>query len=262
MPDPGPRQRTGIHAYDDLEPELRRHVDADPGDRGYHDRRERLIREFLPLVRNLARRYSGPHSAEDIEQVGTVGLIKAIDRYDPDSATGGALAYLVPSVRGEMLRHLRDHTWSLRVPRGLKDMSVSVNRATIALTQRLGRSPRPSELAEELGVDVSDVVETLGALESYRTESLDMPDQESGQPLAERVGDHDPALDLVEHQGDLRRVIDELPERERTILLLRFYGEYTQIQIAERIGVSQMHVSRLLSRTLERLRTRLSAEEA
>lgn len=250
-------RRDGPHAYDDLEPELRRYAASRPGDPDREARRTHLITEFLPLVRNLSRRYAGAHAADDLEQAGVLGLIKAIDRYDPDSTTGGPLAYLVPSVRGEILRHLRDHTWSMRVPRALKELSVGVNRATVILTQRLGRAPRPSELAAELGVPVSEVVETLGALHSYRTASLDETDLEGGGAPADRLGTDDPALEVVDHRGDLRRLIAELPEREREILLLRFYGEHTQTQIAEKVGVSQMHVSRLLTRTLDRLRERL-----
>ena len=256
-------RRDGPRAYDDLEPELRRHAACRPGDPGREERREHLIREFLPLVRNLSRRYgAGAQSPEDVEQAGVVGLIKAIDRYDPESAPGGPLAYLVPSVRGAMLRHLRDHTWSMRVPRDLKELSVGVRRATGTLSQRLGRAPRPSEIAEELGVPVGDVVDTLGAIDSYRADSLDVPGVGGAPALGERLGDEDSALDVAEQRGDLRRLINELPERERTILLLRFYGDQTQSRIAEQVGMSQMHVSRLLGRTLERLRRQLDADDA
>lgn len=254
------RRRDGPDAYDDLVPDLRRHAESKPGAPGRDARRDRLITEFLPLVRNLSHRYAGRIPAEDLEQAGVIGLIKAIDRYDPDASTGGPLAYLVPSVRGEILRHLRDHSWSMRVPRALKELSVGVNRATVTLTQRLGRAPRPSELATELGVPVVEVVETLGAMDSHRASSLDETDPDSGFGPADRLGADDPALAVIDHRGDLRRIVSELPERERTILLLRFYGEHTQSQIAERVGVSQMHVSRLLTRTLAELRVRMVAD--
>lgn len=144
------------------------------------------------------------------------------------------------------------------MPRAIKDLTVSVNRATIDLTQRLGRAPRPSEIAAELGRSLDDVVEALDALAGHRADSLDEPEYETGFTPADRLGSADSALDLVDHSGDLRRLVAALPERERTILLLRFYGEHTQTQIAEKVGISQMHVSRLLARTLAHLRAELS----
>ena len=261
-----PLRRTGssggLDAYDHLIPELRRLALSEPGDPGRAACRDRVIREFLPLVHNLARPFSASFSAEDLEQAGVLGLIKAIDRYDPELATHGPLAYVVPTVRGEIKRYLRDRTWSLRVPRGTKELAMSVRRMSTVLTQRLDRAPRPSEIAAELQVPVDDVVDTLTAMESYHALSLDVPDPHTGWPLAERIGDDDPQLDLVDYHDDLNRLIAELPERERTVLLLRFYGEQTQSQIAERVGVSQMQVSRLLSRALTRLRERLSADMA
>jgi RNA polymerase sigma-B factor len=250
--------RDGRHAYDHLAPDLRRlaALGADDPERG--PLRDRLICEFLPVVRNLSGRFrTGNHSAEDIEQAGVLGLIKAIDRYDPDSATGGPLGYLVPSVRGELLRYLRDHSWALRVPRDLKDLSVGVNRATATLTQRLGRAPRPSELAEELDTSTAEVVDTLQALESYRPTSLDTPSPDGETPLAERLGGDDSALETAALRDELRAELDALPARERKILLLRFYGNKTQSEIAAEVGISQMHVSRLLSRTVATLREAL-----
>ncbi|SFO49054.1 RNA polymerase sigma-B factor, partial [Pseudonocardia ammonioxydans] len=186
-------RRDGPNGYNDLEPDLRRfaRMASDDPDRG--SLRDRLICECLPLVRNISRRYlTATHPAEDLEQAATLGLIKALDRYDPDAATGGPLGYLVPSVRGEILRYLRDHSWALRVPRDLKELGVSINKATVVLSQRLGRAPRPSELAEELDADTSEVVEALGALESYRAASLDMPGPDGELTLGERLGDDDP----------------------------------------------------------------------
>jgi RNA polymerase sigma-B factor len=249
--------RDGPHGYDDLQPVLRRHAEGGPDDPQHGARREYLITQFLPLVRNIARRYATSAAAEDLEQAGVVGLIRAIDNYDPDVTAGSPLAYLVPSIRGSMLRHLRDHTWALRVPRPIKDLTVAVNRASIDLTQRLGRAPRPSELAAELGRSLDEVIEALDALAGHRADSLDEPEYETGFTPGDRLGDEDAALDLVDHSGDLRRLITALPERERTILLLRFYGEHTQTQIAEKVGISQMHVSRLLTRTLAHLRAEL-----
>lgn len=251
-------RRDGPNGYDDLEPDLRLLAGMEPDDPARGRLRDRLICEFLPLVRNLSRRYvTAAHSAEDIQQAATLGLIKALDRYNPDVATGGPLGYLIPSVRGEILRYLRDHSWALRVPRDLKELGVGINRATITLTQRLGRSPRPSELAEELGTETADVVEALGALESYRAASLDVPGPDGELPLGERLGGDDTDLETASVRDELRERIDALPPRERRILLLRFFGDRTQSEIAAEIGVSQMHVSRLLSRIVARLRDEL-----
>jgi RNA polymerase sigma-B factor len=249
--------RDGPRGYDDLEPMLREFAHGDPADPEHETRREYLITEFLPLVRNIARRYATSASPEDLEQAGVVGLIRAIDNFDPDATTGGPLAYLVPSIRGSMLRHLRDHTWALRVPRAIKDLTVAVNHTTVDLTQRFGRAPRPSEIAAELGRTLDEVVEALDALAGHRPDSIHEPESETGFTAGDRLGSVDAALEHVEQSGDLRRLIADLPERERTILLLRFYGEHTQTQIAEKVGISQMHVSRLLSRTLAHLRAEL-----
>ncbi|MBP2371939.1 sigma-70 family RNA polymerase sigma factor [Pseudonocardia parietis] len=221
---PQPTHRDGPHGYDDLEPDLRRLAGMEPDDPARGPLRERLICEFLPLVRNLSRRYlTATHSAEDILQVATLGLIKALDRYNPDAATGGPLGYLIPSIRGEILRYLRDHSWALRVPRDLKELSIGINRATVTLTQQLGRAPRPSELAEELGTTTADVVEALGALESYRASSLDVPGSDGELTLGDRLGDEDPDLEAASMRDELRDRIDVLPPRERRILLLRFF---------------------------------------
>ncbi|MFP5070444.1 sigma-70 family RNA polymerase sigma factor [Pseudonocardia nantongensis] len=259
--------RDGRHGYDDLAPQLER-LATEPLDApGRPALREYVIRGFRPLVRNLSRRYAPPGPAgDDVEQAGMLGLVKAVDRYDPTSATGGPLGYLIPSIRGEMKRHLRDHTWSVRVPRDLKDLAVTVQRRADALGQEFGRAPRPSELARDLGVGVDEVVDALGALDSHHARSLDAPvgtDDGNGEatPLGERIGEDDPDLDLAAHRSEMHALIDRLPERERRILMLRFYGDRTQSRIATELGISQMHVSRLLSRTLARLRAQLSEQD-
>lgn len=251
-------RRDGPHGYDDLAPELQRLAAMAPDDPDRGPLRDRIICEFLPLARNMSRRYvTGSHAAEDVEQAATLGLIKAVDRYDPGAATGGPLGYLVPTIRGELMRYLRDHSWAVRVPRDLKELSVGLNRAALALTQRLGRAPKPSELAEELDVDVARVVDALGAMETHHALSLDSPGPDGEPTLGQRLGDEDPELEHASLRGELRARIDELPARERRILLLRFYGDKTQTEIAAEIGVSQMHVSRLLSRIVARLREEL-----
>ncbi|WP_165922521.1 SigB/SigF/SigG family RNA polymerase sigma factor [Pseudonocardia endophytica] len=249
--------RDGPGAYDDLLPALGAHAAANADDIGYRERRDELVTAFLPLVRNLARRYASDGNADDIEQVGIIGLIKAIDRYDPELSPRGPLSYLVPSVQGEMKRHLRDRTWSVKVPRGTKELAVAVDRASTALTNELGRSPRVSELATRLEVTVDDVVDALNALDSYQTRSLDVSDPVTGTSLGDRVGSEDDTLGVAEIRGDLRRAIAALPDRERTVLLLRFYGNQTQSEIGQRIGVSQMHVSRLVTTSLALLREHL-----
>lgn len=249
-------------AYSHLMPELSRLARSEPGDPARAACRDHLIQEFLPLVRNLARSFRTSCSTEDLEQTGVLGLIKALDRYDPERAPRGPLAYVVPTVRGEIKRYLRDRTWSLRVSRGTKELAMSVRRVVPTLTANLRRAPRPSEIAAELDVPVDDVIESLRAMESYHALSLDAADPHTGWPLAEEVGDDDPMLDLVDYHDDLSRLIAELPAHERTVLLLRFYGEQTQSQIAAQVGVSQMQVSRLLTRILTQLRERLTADTA
>ena len=223
--------------------------------------REHLVLAFLPVVEHLARRH-GRDSAtrEELTQVGTVALITAIDRWDPELAHGEFLGYLVPCVRGEMLRWFRDRTWAMRVPRRLKELSSAVAKATEPLAQELGRAPRPSELAARLGVGVGDVVDALDVRANQTAGSLDGVDPVLGVALAEQIGSADANLEKVEYQHALRPLLDALPERERTILTLRFFGEMTQTQIGQRLGISQMHVSRILARTLKQLRAALMAE--
>lgn len=223
--------------------------------------REHLVLAFLPVVEHLARRHSRDStSREELTQVGTVALIAAIDRWDPALATGEFLGYLVPCVRGEMLRWFRDRTWSMRVPRRLKELSAAVVEATGPLAQELGRAPRPSELAARLGVEVGDVITALDVRANQTAGTLDDIDPVLGVPRAEQIGSVDAELEKVEYRHALRPLLDALPERERTILVMRFFGEMTQTQIGQRLGISQMHVSRILARTLTHLRTSLTAE--
>ena len=222
--------------------------------------RERIIVELLPVGERLARRYTStnPWSREDLEQVASVGVIKAVDRWDPVRADGSdVLAFLVPSVRGEILRWFRDRTWAMRVPRRLKELGVTIRGVAGELTQELGRSPRPSDLARRLGVDVEEVVEALRAEAGHHTSTLDAGTGPDDQALSERLGVEDELLAGVENVEAVRPLLDRLPARERRIVLLRFYGGRTQSQIAEEIGISQMHVSRLLARTLASMRETL-----
>jgi RNA polymerase sigma-B factor len=223
--------------------------------------RDRLVTGYLPVAQHIARRFA--HRGEpldDLEQVATVGLIHAINRFEPERGTD-FLSYAVPTITGEVRRHFRDQGWSMRVPRRLKDMHVSIGAAVSELSQRLGRAPRPSEIAERLGISTEEVLEGLEASSAYRSASLDealASDDESGSTAADILGEADGALDQVEYRESIRPLLAKLPDRERTILLLRFFGNMTQTQIAQRVGISQMHVSRLLSQTLAQLRDGLA----
>jgi RNA polymerase sigma-B factor len=216
------------------------------------------------VARNLARRYT--HRGvplEDLTQVATLGLINAIDRYDPERGAE-FLAFAIPTVQGEIRRYFRDLTWSMRVPRQLKERYPRIGNATALLSQRLGQAPRPSEIAAHLGITIDEVLEALAASTAYTATSLDRQldtaDSDDAATLALVLGEDDPALEQVEIHHLLRPLLAGLPARERDILLLRFYANLTQSQIGDRIGISQMHVSRLLSRTLERLREQLTTD--
>ncbi|MGW6375207.1 SigB/SigF/SigG family RNA polymerase sigma factor [Rhodococcus sp. NPDC055112] len=218
--------------------------------------REQIVERCLPLAEHIARRFSGrgePH--EDLVQVARLGLVNAVNRFDHERGTE-FVSFAVPTIMGEVRRHFRDAGWALRVPRRTKELHVAVGRVTGALSQQLGRAPTPTEVAAELGVSRDDVDEALLAGSAYQTTSVDAPATErpGSPPLAESVGDLDAAFDTIDNREALRPLIAALPERERTVLLLRFFGNLTQTQIAEQVGVSQMHVSRILARTLASLR--------
>jgi RNA polymerase sigma-B factor len=260
-PDPDPQARTDEYAG--LLPQLRLLASLAPDDPRRSTLRAEIILALLPVVRNIAARHSRstPGARDELTQVGTVGLITAIDRWDSDRSHDSVLGYVVPCVRGEILRYFRDRTWSVRVSRRLKDLGVAINGATGPLTQALGRPPRPGELADHIGAPVEEVIEALAALESRTATSLDATTPD-GSPLIEHTGALDAKLDIVEYEQALRPLLDALPDRERTILLLRFFGDRTQSQIAAQLGISQMHVSRLLSRTLRELRGALLDDSA
>lgn len=225
--------------------------------------RERLIIEHLPLARNIAWRFArlgGPQ--RDLEQAAAIGLINAVDRFDPDRGCEFA-AFAVPTITGEVRRWFRDYAWSMRVPRRLKELDASIRTAACQLSQELGRAPRPSEIATRLDIAVSEVIEGLQVHNAYRCQSLDEPlgtETSDESPHASALGELDPGVALVEDWATLSPLLDALAERERRIVLLRFFETMTQTQIAQEIGISQMHVSRLLTATLEELRRALSAD--
>ena len=223
--------------------------------------RDELVTGYLPVALHIARRFAHRgEPQEDLEQVATVGLINAVDRFEPDRGSD-FLSYAVPTITGEVRRHFRDQAWSMRVPRRLKDLHVAIGAAVSELSQNLGRAPRPSEIAARLQCSTEDVLEGIEASAAYRSTSLDevlTGDDSSGHTAADALGQADQALDQVEYRESVRPLLESLPERERTILLLRFFGNLTQTQIAQQVGISQMHVSRLLAQTLAALRDNLA----
>jgi RNA polymerase sigma-B factor len=219
--------------------------------------REELVRRYLPFARSLAGRYrGGSESFDDLMQVASLGLVNAIDRFDPSRGTPFP-AFASPTILGELKRHFRDRVWTVRVPRGLHDRMAEVEKAMSKLTVELQRSPSVAELAERLEVDPTDVLEVLEANRNRRPLSLDRPvggDDSEESPAGEWIGEEDRGFSLAEDRVTLEAALPALDERERLILRLRFVEDMTQSQIAEQIGHSQMHVSRILRRTLERIR--------
>lgn len=257
-----PRRATG---YEHLVPLFREMAALAPDDPRRAEIRTRLVTGYLPVAQHIARKhgYRG-EVVEDLEQVATLGLIQAIDRFEPDRGPD-FLSFAVPTINGEVLRHFRDRAWVIRVPRRLRELQASIYQAVADLSQRLGRAPRPSEIAERLGIGVDEVIDGLQVHHAGHCFSLDEPAGEEsssgGRIRFEGVlGRDDPALDMVEFRESLEPLIAELPVREQTILMLRFFGGLTQTEIARHVGISQMHVSRLLGATLTALRRGLIGE--
>ncbi|MFE1558676.1 RNA polymerase sigma factor SigF [Streptomyces sp. NPDC058734] len=253
---PDPRDRSGARA---LFFELRGLPEGSP-ERA--ELRNRLVRMHLPLVEHLARRFRNRgEPLDDLTQVATIGLIKSVDRFDPDRGVEFS-TYATPTVVGEIKRHFRDKGWAVRVPRRLQELRLSLTTATAELSQQHGRSPTVHELAERLGISEEEVLEGLESANAYSTLSLDVPDTDDESPaVADTLGSEDEALEGVEYRESLKPLLEGLPPREKRILLLRFFGNMTQSQIAQEVGISQMHVSRLLARTLAQLREKLLVEE-
>jgi RNA polymerase sigma-B factor len=231
------------------------------GDAPREQLRQLAIAAGYDLAASLARGYRGRgENAEDLLQVAMVGLIKAVDRYDPDRGPGFS-AYAVPTIGGEIKRHFRDKGWTIRVPRRMQELGMDLPRAREALVQEQGRTPTAAEMADRLGVSVEDLIETIEAGRMYRLGSLSAPLRRHGEGTAtvgDLVGAPDGGFDLVDDRESLRGLLDQLPAREQRILALRFYGNLTQSEIATQVGISQMHVSRLLTGALRRLREGLN----
>ena len=232
--------------------------------RRYHEQgdvgaREQLIERYMSLVRSLARRYSyRGEQLDDLVQIGAIGLIKAIDRFDVNRGVE-LTTYATPNIIGEIKRHFRDRTWSIRVPRRLQELRLSITAANSTLTHTLGRSPTVADIAVHLGVTEEEVLEGLEGARAYNATSLSTPiGAEGSTELGETLGGEDREYELAEIRVALGPALASLDEREQKILTLRFYGNLTQSQIAEQIGISQMHVSRLLTKALTKLRTQLA----
>jgi RNA polymerase sigma-B factor len=218
--------------------------------------REEVVARFLPLARQLARRYArGSEPLDDLFQVASVGLLKAIERYDP--ARGYAFStFAVPTIVGELKRYFRDTGWAVHVPRPIQDRIVQINKAMAALAQD-GRSPTPAELAAEVGCSTEEVVEAMEAARAFEAASLDTPrtGDDDSSSYADTVGADDEGYEMVEYSAALEPAMNAMPARDRLILRLRFERDLTQSEIADRLGISQMHVSRIIRRALSRLRT-------
>jgi RNA polymerase sigma-B factor len=226
--------------------------------------RNELIEAHKSLAMHLARRFANRGEPfDDLLQVAYLGMLKAVERFDPERGLEFS-TFATATVEGELKRHFRDRTWSVRVPRRPQELHLRLGNAINDLSQRLKRPPRIPELAEELGVAEEDVLEAMEVGGAYRSTSIDSKPSENSETLTleGRLGEDDHGFDLAEHRVLLERVIEELPEREQMIIRLRFFQEMTQTEIAQQVGISQMHVSRLLARTLTVLRDRLETLDA
>ncbi len=223
--------------------------------------RDAVIERFLPLARQLARRYERPDEPlDDLVQVASVGLVKAVERFDPTRGIAFS-SFAVPTILGELKRYFRDAGWAVHVPRSMQERALEVNRAVSDLSRTLGRSPTPAELAEATDLTHEEVLEALEAATAYDSVPLEAPRSDDGDEVGAvaRMGAEDPGYELAEYSATLAPSLRALPERDRLVLHLRFVEDLTQSEIAERISVSQMHVSRLIRAALTRLRSGVQA---
>jgi RNA polymerase sigma-B factor len=225
--------------------------------------RGQLVERYLPLARQLARRYQRPEEPiDDLVQVASLGLVKAVDRFDATREVAFS-SYAVPTILGEIKRHFRDRTWSVRVPRDLQEMALRVERAVADLTRDLHRQPSVAELTKHLGISEEQALEALEAAGAYHATSLDTPrgaDGDTGDTLADTIGGHEDGYDRAEERATIDQLMRTITPREREVLRLRFEQDLTQAEIGEIIGVSQMQVSRLIRQSVSRLR--LAAQTA
>ena len=249
--------------YADVAKMFRRLKLLDEASAAFRRQREAIIERSLPLADHIARRYGGRGEPfDDLVQAARVGLINAVNRFDVD-AGAEFLSFAVPTMMGEVRRHFRDYGWAVKVPRRLKELQPQLVRARAELSQRIGRAPNATEIAAHLGVDRELIVEATIGGNNYSTTSTDAPLGPGDDPrgVTDSFGEIDSNLDKVLSVETVRPLIAALPERQRTVLTLRFFDNLTQTQIAERIGCSQMHVSRLLSTALENLRNHVREPE-
>lgn len=263
-PRTAPGGKTGGREQESAEHLLTRLQDLPEESEAAASIREQVARAYAPVVRREAARYRNRGEPyEDLQQVASLGLMKAIAGFDPGYGKP-FVSYLLPMVTGELKRYFRDNTWAVRVPRKHQEMRSELNRVTLELSQRLGRDPRTSEIAEAMGLNQAEASELMQTSRAYSALSLDRPQQdEEGQDttMADALGSFDRELEGVADRVALKEAIARLPQRERRILLLRFFGNKTQSDIASIVGLSQMHVSRLLNGTLSRLRADLLGEQ-
>jgi RNA polymerase sigma-B factor len=256
-PEYPPSEERAVRAHEDRRLLCRYHATGDPV------AREQLVQRFLPLARQLARRYQrGGEQLDDLVQVASLGLLKAIDRFDPARETAFS-SFAVPTILGELKRHFRDKGWSVRVPRDLQEMAVRVDRVADEMSREIGRAPTPGEIAERTGTSLEQVLEAREASAAYRAVSLDRPrseEDEEGDSYADAFGAEDPGYVLAEASATVDRLMRVLTEREREVLRLRFEEDLTQSEIGQRVGVSQMHVSRLIRQSIARLRDEADSE--
>jgi RNA polymerase sigma-B factor len=231
-----------------------------PADDPRYERiRAELVRMHMPVVRGIIRPYLGfEEPAEDVQQAAMLGLVKAMNRYDVERG-GRFLAYAAPTVRGEVKRHFRDRTWLMRMPRPLQELRLAMRDARRDFARTHNRPPTVPEIAEILEITEERAIEVLGTFDAYRPMSLDTPvgDDEDAETFGELIGQEDAAIEGAADHLALGPLLDRLPERERTILLYRYYGNKNQAEIADLMGLSQMHISRLIKQTLAGLRSQL-----
>ncbi|MBU2666906.1 SigB/SigF/SigG family RNA polymerase sigma factor [Actinoplanes bogorensis] len=223
--------------------------------------RAQAIEAWLPMANRLTRRYAQRGEPfDDLVQTATVGLIKAIDRYDPDRGVE-FVGYAIPTILGEVKRYFRDRSWTMRIPRRLQELRMAIGAARSELEHTLTRAPTVADLSAHLGAGEEEILEALEAGHAYRPDSLSTPiGDEGGAQLGDALGGEDAGYARTDFEVSLPPAMECLTERERTIVILRFYGELTQTKIAERMGVSQMHVSRILAHALRKLRAELNGD--
>jgi RNA polymerase sigma-B factor len=252
-----------ISEYADVTEMLRRLATLDSGSADFLRQREAIAQRCLPLAHHIARRYGGrgePH--DDLVQAACVGLVNAVNRFDLENGAD-FVSFALPTMMGEVRRHFRDYGWAVKVPRRMKDLQAQLNNARAELSQQFGRTPNASEIAQHLGVDRESVIEATIAGGNYSTRSTDVPagPDDKFKAIGETLGDVDPGLDRVLDVETARPLIAALPDRQRTVLTLRFFENMSQSQIGEQMGYSQMHISRLLTKALDTLRSQVRAPD-